>query len=108
MCQHLLAKLYQGTLDGMLYGSPWEPPDEVRENVGQYVDQVVRTLKPAGRLIYITWRQPQFVGPRLFREGIWDFEVERLEDSPGSFTYHAYITTKLIDQQSAATWISKQ
>lgn len=30
----------KGTLDAFLYGSLWDPPSEVRENVGAYVDQV--------------------------------------------------------------------
>lgn len=30
----------KGTLDAMLHGSLWDPPDEVRENVGRYVDEV--------------------------------------------------------------------
>ena len=30
----------KGTLDAMIYGSPWDPPDEVRENTGRYVREV--------------------------------------------------------------------
>lgn len=30
----------KATLDAMLYGSLWDPEDEVRENVGRYVDEV--------------------------------------------------------------------
>lgn len=30
----------KGTLDAMLHGSLWDPPEEVRENVGRYVDEV--------------------------------------------------------------------
>lgn len=30
----------KGTLDAMLHGSLWDPPDDVRESVGRYVDEV--------------------------------------------------------------------
>jgi O-glycosyl hydrolase len=33
----------KGTLDAMIHGSPWDPPADVRSNVGKYVDEV----KPA-------------------------------------------------------------
>jgi hypothetical protein len=31
----------KATLDAMLYGSLWDPSDEVRKNVGDYVDEVI-------------------------------------------------------------------
>lgn len=30
----------KATLDAMLYGSLWDPEDEVKENVRRYVDEV--------------------------------------------------------------------
>jgi hypothetical protein len=30
----------KGTLDAMIYGSGWDPPDEVRENTGRYMREV--------------------------------------------------------------------
>jgi hypothetical protein len=30
----------KGTLDAMIHGSLWDPPDDVRSNVGQYVEEV--------------------------------------------------------------------
>ena len=30
----------KGTLDAMLHGSLWDPPDDVQQNVGKYVDEV--------------------------------------------------------------------
>jgi hypothetical protein len=30
----------KGTLDAMIYGSPWDPPDEVLDNTGRYVREV--------------------------------------------------------------------
>ncbi len=78
----------------MIHGSPWDPPDEVRANVQQYVDEVSRILKPKGRWLYITFRQPHFVKPQLLRAGVWELVVERLEDGPGTFEYYVYIMTK--------------
>lgn len=30
----------KGTLDAMIYGSPWDPPNEVRENTAKYMTEV--------------------------------------------------------------------
>jgi hypothetical protein len=30
----------KGTLDAMIHGSPWSPPDEVLENSGKYINEV--------------------------------------------------------------------
>lgn len=30
----------KGTLDAMIFGSPWSPPDEVLENSARYMKQV--------------------------------------------------------------------
>lgn len=30
----------KGTLDSMIYGSPWSPPDEVIENTSRYLKEV--------------------------------------------------------------------
>jgi hypothetical protein len=78
----------------MLYGSQWDPPDEVQENVRKYVDEVARILKVSGKWLYITFRQPHFVKPQLLREEAWDVVVEHLEDGPGTFEYFAYVMTK--------------
>lgn len=34
----------KSTLDAMLHGSMWDPPDDVRENVGKYIDEVSQRL----------------------------------------------------------------
>jgi hypothetical protein len=34
----------KGTLDAMIHGSQWDPPEDVRRNVGQYVDEVQKFL----------------------------------------------------------------
>ncbi len=30
----------KGTLDAMIHGSPWSPPDEVKENTSRYLKEV--------------------------------------------------------------------
>jgi O-glycosyl hydrolase len=30
----------KGTLDAMIFGSPWSPPDEVMDNSGRYMSEV--------------------------------------------------------------------
>jgi hypothetical protein len=30
----------KGTLDAMIHGSPWSPPDEVLQNTGKYINEV--------------------------------------------------------------------
>lgn len=30
----------KGTLDAMISGSPWNPPEEVKNNTGNYIDEV--------------------------------------------------------------------
>lgn len=30
----------KGTLDAMIHGSPWSPPDDVKENTSQYIREV--------------------------------------------------------------------
>ena len=78
----------------MISGSQWDSPPEVQVNVREYVDEVARVLKPKGRWLYITFRQPHFVRQQLLRERVWDLVVERLVDGPGTFEYFAYVLTK--------------
>ena len=35
----------KGTLDAMIYGSPWSPPEEVMENSGRYLSEVSRLMR---------------------------------------------------------------
>ena len=86
----------KGTLDAMLHGSLWDPEDEVRENVSAYVNEVARVLKPGGKWLYVSYRQPHFLKPLLARESVWKIEVETLQDSPGSFEYFGFVMTKHI------------
>ncbi|KAK5111351.1 hypothetical protein LTR62_005191 [Meristemomyces frigidus] len=85
----------KATLDAMLYGSLWDPPEDVKANVKAYVDEVVRVLRPGGLWLYITWRQPHFVRPLLGREGAWTVEVETLSDGAGMFEYFGFVMRKL-------------
>lgn len=40
----------KGTLDAMIHGSPWDPPDEVLDNTGRYI----REVRPNGYSVQIT------------------------------------------------------
>jgi EEF1A lysine methyltransferase 4 len=110
----------KGTLDAMIYGSGWDPPDEVRENTGRYMrevsssylsigaillrevkfdspthDQLFRVLKPNATFINVTYRQPHFVKPLLNAESTdWDISVDILGGADGSFEYYGFIMTK--------------
>lgn len=37
----------KGTLDAMIHGSPWDPPDEVLDNTGRYIREVRSEGSPA-------------------------------------------------------------
>lgn len=84
----------KGTLDAMLHGSLWDPPDDVRENVGRYVKEVERVLKPGGIWLYITYRQPHFMKPMLVREEAWKLEVEVITGGEGMFEYFGFVMRK--------------
>ncbi|KAF2140222.1 uncharacterized protein K452DRAFT_230941 [Aplosporella prunicola CBS 121167] len=94
---HFDVAVDKATLDAMLYGSLWDPPDEVRANVKAYVDEVARVLKPGCKWLYITWRQPHFIKPLLQRPGVWTLEAETLANEPGGggmFEYFGFVMTK--------------
>lgn len=84
----------KGTMDAMIWGSNWDPPPEVRENIEKYMSEIARVLRPGGRWIYITFRQPHFVRLNLTSQESWDIRVETLQDGEGTFEYFAYIMTK--------------
>lgn len=84
----------KGTLDAMISGSLWDPPEVVRNNTKKYIDEVVRVLKPGARFLYITYRQPHFMKPLLIREGKWELKMEELRDEGGTFEYFGFIITK--------------
>ncbi|XWX00070.1 hypothetical protein V2A60_008087 [Cordyceps javanica] len=76
----------KGTLDAMIHGSPWSPPEDTIANTGKYLREVSRVLKPHGVFLYVTFRQPHFIKPLLMCEGTnWDVELEVLGASGGSF-----------------------
>lgn len=108
----------KGTLDAMIWGSPWDPPDEVKENTARYMKEVriqnrafvssanraqtSRVLKDSGVFIYITYRQPHFVKPLLNQDKLWDLEMEVLQGSDNSFEYQGFVLRKTRGVQSCA------
>lgn len=100
----------KGTLDAMIYGSPWSPPEEVLENSGRYIDEVslierdrwgtnadcdkvLRVLKDDGVFLYVTYRQPHFIKPILNRNMEWDLEMEVMGGGD-SFQYFGFVLKK--------------
>ncbi|KAF2131842.1 hypothetical protein P153DRAFT_364327 [Dothidotthia symphoricarpi CBS 119687] len=83
----------KGTLDAMIFGSPWSPPSEVMDNSGRYMSEVHRVLKDDGFFLYITYRQPHFVKPILNRDNEWDLEMEVMGGGD-SFEYYGYLLKK--------------
>ena len=46
----------KSTLDAMIYGSPWDPPDEVLDNTGRYIREVRLPNPPsAPQRIALVW-----------------------------------------------------
>ncbi|OSS46087.1 hypothetical protein B5807_08313 [Epicoccum nigrum] len=84
----------KGTLDAMIFGSPWSPPEETLENSGRYMKEVQRVLKDDGFFLYITYRQPHFIKPILNRDNEWDYEMETLGGGDSSFEYYGFILKK--------------
>jgi SAM-dependent methyltransferase len=91
----------KGTLDAFVHGSLWDPPDDVRTNVGKYVNEVARVLRPGGLWLYITYRQPHFMKPLLTREKQWGLSVEILEDPDGAggFDYFGFVMAKHYEEE---------
>ncbi|KJX92308.1 S-adenosyl-L-methionine-dependent methyltransferase like protein [Zymoseptoria brevis] len=84
----------KGTLDAMIHGSPWSPPEDVLRNTGEYILEVQRVLKPGGVFLYVTYRQRHFVEPLLNREGKWRVEMEVLTDEKGGLEYYGFVLRK--------------
>ncbi|ERS95206.1 hypothetical protein HMPREF1624_08417 [Sporothrix schenckii ATCC 58251] len=90
----------KGTLDAMIHGSPWSPPDDVLDNTGRYLREVYRVLADEGVFVYVTFRQPHFIRP-LFDKSLqsddgraWNMELEILGDTEGTFNYYGWVITK--------------
>lgn len=88
----------KGTLDAMIYGSGWNPPDEVRDNTSKYMSEVHRVLKDDGGFLYITFRPPHFIRPLLNpADSLWELEMQTLESDKGTFPYYGYVLRKKSD-----------
>ncbi|KAL2270158.1 hypothetical protein VTJ83DRAFT_2342 [Remersonia thermophila] len=83
----------KSTLDVMIHGSPWNPPQDVKDNTSGYLREVHRVLKDNGRFLCLTFRQPHFVKPLLNPEGLWDLDMQVLGDA-GAFEYYGYLIRK--------------
>ncbi|KAK0749613.1 hypothetical protein B0T18DRAFT_427707 [Schizothecium vesticola] len=79
----------KGTLDAMIHGSPWSPPQEVRHNTSAYLRE------DGGRFLHVTFRQPHFMTPLLNPEGLWTMHRQVFGDNTDSFDYYGYLMRKL-------------
>lgn len=87
--------LDKGTLDAMIYGSIWNPPDEVKINTGRYMRELHRVLKNDGMFLYITFRQAHLIRPLLNPDGrLWDMKMQVLQSEEGTFPYYGYVIQK--------------
>lgn len=87
--------LDKSTLDAMIYGSIWNPPDEVKINTGRYMREVHRVLKNDGMFLYITFRQAHLIRPLLNPDGrLWDMKMQILQSEEGTFPYYGYVIRK--------------
>ncbi|KAK4616181.1 EEF1A lysine methyltransferase 4 [Fulvia fulva] len=84
----------KGTMDAMIHGSPWSPPDDVLNNTERYINELHRVLKDDGLFLYVTYRQPHFIRPLLNRDDIWIMEIENLATNESSFDYYGWILRK--------------
>ncbi|KAJ6442708.1 endothelin-converting enzyme [Purpureocillium lavendulum] len=89
----------KGTLDAMIHGSPWSPPQDVVEHTAAYIQEVFRVLKDDGVFLYVTYRPQHFIMPRLNCPGVdWDIEVVVL-GGEASLPYHGFVVKKKQQQQ---------
>ncbi|KAK1625046.1 S-adenosyl-L-methionine-dependent methyltransferase [Colletotrichum phormii] len=84
----------KSTLDAMIHGSPWSPPDDVRENTAKYLSEVHRALKDDGVFLYITYRQPHFMRPLLNADNLWVMDMHVLSDGESAFDYYGFVLRK--------------
>ncbi|KAH7091507.1 S-adenosyl-L-methionine-dependent methyltransferase [Paraphoma chrysanthemicola] len=83
----------KSTMDAMIYGSPWTPPDEVLANTGKYISEVHRVLKDDGVFLCVTFRQPHFMKPIINRNNEWDLRMDEI-GSGNSFQYFGFVLKK--------------
>lgn len=93
--QSIDVALDKGTLDAMVYGSGWNPPDEVKNNTRSYMKELHRVLKDDGLFLYVTFRQARFIRPLLNPDGaLWHLEMQELSSGEGTFPYYGYVIRK--------------
>ncbi|KAJ1557875.1 hypothetical protein HK405_014958 [Cladochytrium tenue] len=88
----------KGTLDAMVHGSPWDPPEDVRESIRKYLDEVHHVLAPDGVFVCVSFRQPHFLRLLLPADvdSRWTWRLSLLDGTgAGSFAYHTLVMRKL-------------
>jgi SAM-dependent methyltransferase len=86
----------KGTLDALLTKAydQWNPPQDLVQEIQQYIKQVAKRIRPNGKFIHITFSPPWF--RKVFLD-IPEFQVSSRELKPkaGSFTYYCYELVRL-------------
>ena len=88
----------KGTLDALLTvkHDPWNPSQEIRLHIRNYLDQIVKALVLDGIYIHITWSQPHFRNIFLCHPCL-EVKVVKLGSESDSFEYFIYICRKIQD-----------
>ncbi|KAL6855648.1 S-adenosyl-L-methionine-dependent methyltransferase [Trichoderma novae-zelandiae] len=86
----------KGTFDALIYGDPWKPEEQVKDDTSRYMKQLHRVLKDDGVFLYVTFRQRHFVEKLLNPEdlALWDLQMTALVGNDGSFGYFGWIIRK--------------
>ncbi|EON63083.1 hypothetical protein W97_02310 [Coniosporium apollinis CBS 100218] len=98
---HFDAAVDNAALDAMLHESLPDLPAEVKRSLHAHIDEIGRVLKPGGKWLYITWRQPHSIRPLLQRPDFWTLNAEVLAEDSGVPKYYGYVMTKLEEAHDA-------
>jgi EEF1A lysine methyltransferase 4 len=99
-CFNLLASfdiaIDKGTLDALLTvkHDPWNPHQELLDQIHAYVQQVLLQLKKGGSFLHITFAQPHF-RKRFLDIPEFEVKVHKLGTGNGGFEYFCYEAIKL-------------
>jgi EEF1A lysine methyltransferase 4 len=93
---HFDCAIDKGTLDALLTKKhdPWDPSQDILDEIRLYMIQVAKSLKPGGKFIHITFAQPHF-RRRFLEFDCFKVKVHALQSENGSFEYFCYEAIKI-------------
>jgi SAM-dependent methyltransferase len=88
--------LDKGTLDALLTckHDPWNPHQELCDEISLYMEQVSKKLKLGGKFLHITFCQPHF-RQRFLEIASFKVSVHKLSSAAGGFEYFCYEAVKI-------------